>query len=354
MRESRKLDHLKYTLQLSDGPAANGFADISLLHNCLPNLHWNEISLSGSLAGILLNHPVVINAITGGATDVTPINAKLAEFAKLTGSAMAVGSQYAAIENQSVRQSYEVVRKVNPDGVLIANLGAHASADQARLAVEMIGAAAIQIHLNAAQEIIMAEGDRDFRGYLDNIANIAATVGVPVFVKEVGCGIALEQAVALTTAGVSVIDVGGAGGTNFLAIEAARTEDSIAEDLLRWGIPTAISALEVVSVLPSGVEMMVSGGIRTVSDIVKSLAIGGKAVGMAAPIVTRILRHDVGEAVIWFEGILEDIRKCLLLVGAKTLYELTDVPLIVTGNCREWMTVRQVDINKYATRCKHG
>lgn len=84
----------------------------------------------------------------------------------------------------------QIVRRIHRNGIVIANLGAHATVDDARIAVDMIGADALQIHLNAAQEIMMAEGDRDFRNYLENIAAIAANINVPVIVKEVGCGIA--------------------------------------------------------------------------------------------------------------------------------------------------------------------
>lgn len=33
----------------------------------------------------------------------------------------------------------------------------------------MINANAIQVHLNVAQELFMPEGDKDFRGYYENI-----------------------------------------------------------------------------------------------------------------------------------------------------------------------------------------
>ena len=152
------------------------------------------------------------------------MNGHIAEFACLTNTAMAVGSQYAALEDPEVQHSYQIVREKNPDGIIFANLGAHATPMQAQLAVDMIHAQAIQIHLNPAQEFMMAEGDRDFSGYLKNIAKIVESVKVPVIVKEVGCGIAKEQAALLAEVGVKAIDVGGMGGTNFLAIEAARSQ----------------------------------------------------------------------------------------------------------------------------------
>ncbi len=350
MRQSRKLDHLKYTLALDDGPGTNSFADFSLLHNCLPGIAWADVDLATSIAGIPLHHSLIINAITGGAPDVTAINADLASLAKRTGAAMAVGSQFAALEDASVRRSYQIVREVNPDGVLFANLGAHASPDQAAQAVAMIKADALQIHLNAAQELAMAEGDRDFTGYLANIAAIAAASTVPVIVKEVGCGMAREQAAALAAAGVRAIDVGGAGGTNFIAIEAARSAAALPPETLAWGIPTAVSAVEVASALPPAVDLVVSGGIRSPLDAVKSLAIGGRAVAVAAPVV-RLLQDEGQEAAAdWFGAFLREMRRYMLLVGARSIGDLHNVPLVITGRSREWLAQRGIDTSRYANR----
>lgn len=353
LRQSRKLEHIKYSMLLEDGPAAAGFTDFHLIHNCLPNLAWHDINIKTSVADIPLSQPIIINAITGGAEDVTSINRELAEFSSLTGAAMAVGSQYAAIEDPAVAASYKIVREVNPNGILFANLGAHVAPDSARYAVEMIGAQAIQIHLNAGQEIIMSEGDRDFNGYLAQIEMIASHVDVPVIVKEVGCGIAHEQAEALSNIGIKAIDVGGTGGTNFLAIEAARSNRELDKDMLEWGIPTAISALETITSTASPIDVIVSGGIRTPLDVVKALTIGGKAVGIAGPIL-KILRHKgIDGAVSWYNDFITDIKRYMLLVGASTLQELHSSPIVITGFSREWLNIRGVDTTVFANRKKH-
>ena len=350
MRQSRKLDHIKYSLSLADGPGVSGFADIGLVHNCLPNLGWDELDISSSIAGININNPLIINAITGGAHDVTTVNGQIAEFARRTNTAMAVGSQYAAIEDAEVLQSYKIVREKNPDGIIFANLGAYATPTQAQLAVEMIDAQAIQIHLNVAQELIMNEGDRDFSGYLANIASIVNKVNVPVIVKEVGCGIAKEQAKQLAEIGIKAIDVGGMGGTNFLAIEAARSQLNIYPDTLCWGIPTVISAVEIMSVLPTHMNMMVSGGIRTSLDVVKALALGGTAVGMATPIIRMLHEKDIDYAVSWFNNFLHEIKCYMLLSGARSIKDLEKVPVIITGYSREWLMNRGIDTTQYGMR----
>lgn len=354
MRQSRKLEHLKYSMLLKDGPAINGFGDFSLIHNCLPNMALDEVSLSCSVVGLKLAHPIIINAVTGGGQEVTAINERLAQFARVTNSAMAVGSQYAAFENPDVEISYKIVNKVNPNGIIFANLGAHATPEQAQQAVEMIGAKAIQIHLNVAQELMMGEGDRDFSGYRDNIAAIVKKVNVPVIVKEVGCGMAMEQAAELVQTGIKALDVGGAGGTNFLAIEAARTSVELAPEILQWGIPTAISTVEVLEKLPPHVDLIVSGGIRTPLEVVKALALGGKAVGIANPIVKLIHEHDLESAKKSFETFISQIRQFMVLLGTKTLNELATAPIIISGSSRDWLMARGINVVKYGTRQKHG
>lgn len=352
-RQSRKLEHIKYSMLLEDGPAAAGFADFHLVHNCLPDLAWQDIDTSTTVAGIPLAQPVIINAITGGANDVTHINRDLAELAKLTGIPMAVGSQYAAIEDTAAFASYKIVRQVNPDGIVFANLGAHATPDAARHAVEMIDAQAIQIHLNVGQEIIMNEGDRDFSGYLSRIEAIVATVDVPVIVKEVGCGIAHEQAEALVGIGVKAIDVGGTGGTNFLAIEAARSKISLDADTLGWGIPTAISAVEVMAVAAPNVDVIMSGGVRTPLDVVKSLTLGSAAAGIAGPVLKMLQHKGLEGAVHWYDNFAADMKRFMLLVGASTIKELQANPIVITGFSREWLETRGIDITQFARRKKH-
>lgn len=350
LRQSRKLDHLHYAMELNDGPGNPGFSDIRLVHNCLPDIAWEQISLKTSLAGLHLNHPIIVNAITGGSEDVTKVNKRLSEFAARTGSALAVGSQYSALESREVWESYQIVRRSYPKGVLFANLGAHATPRQAQLAVDMIGANALQIHLNTAQEIMMAEGDRDFRGYLDNIAAITSTVSVPVIVKEVGCGIAKEAAQQLSLSGIHGIDIAGIGGTNFVAIEAARSNRVVEDEVLEWGIPTVISAFEAISILPNSIDLIVSGGVRSPLDCVKSFAIGAKAVAIAAPVLRRIALDTTAADEEWFQEFLQQIKRYMLLVGATQIDELAKKPLIISGFTRDWLLARNINLSHYGQR----
>jgi isopentenyl-diphosphate delta-isomerase len=215
------MDHIQFALETREEESSI-WDDISFAPNSLPNISYGNCNLAASLPPLLLSSPLLINAMTGGAPAVTAINQKLAVIARERGLAMAVGSQMAALRDPAVRESYHVVRRENPKGMVFANLGAEATVEQAVQAVEMIEANGLQIHLNVMQELLMPEGDRDFRGYLDNIRRIKEHVGVPVIVKEVGFGMSAESMEKLADAGITLLDVGGRGGTNFAKVENRR------------------------------------------------------------------------------------------------------------------------------------
>ena len=196
----------------------------------------------------------------------------------------------------------------------------------------------------------MSEGDGDFTGWLRRIEQMARQIPVPVIVKETGCGMAGEQILALSDVGVKAIDVGGVGGTNFIAIESVRTDQAIGADLLGWGIPTAVSALEAAEVLPAGVDLIVSGGVRTPVDALKAFSMGAAAVGIAAPLLRRTEREGVEAAVTWLQEYLATLKKSLLLLGRKSISDMSDHPVVITGRVAQWAEAREISVRKYACR----
>jgi len=349
-RQSRKLDHIAYSLKLSDGPGTTGLEDMMLVHNCLPELDLSDIDLRTSVAGLTFSCPIYLNAITGGARDVTDINRQLARAARACDIPMAVGSQAAALEDAAVRESFQVVRDEYPEGILLANISGGATVFEACEAVEMIKADALQIHLNAAQELAMREGDRTFRGCANNIGAIAAQVGVPVIAKEVGFGIAKEQAVQLVRLGAAAIDVGGSGGTNFACIEAARISDTIPSFLGLWGIPTAVSLIEVVTAVGGKTDVLASGGLRSALDLVKALSLGAKAVGIAAPCLQLLQNQGLEALIAYLSNLKFELRCIMLLTGAASITELQHKPLIITGFTEQWLKKRGIDTSCFANR----
>ncbi|CAH0118727.1 MULTISPECIES: type 2 isopentenyl-diphosphate Delta-isomerase [unclassified Paenibacillus] len=347
MRVSRKMEHVRHALQLGQS-GNNGLSDIRFVHNALPEQSLSSVTLSTSIGELVLSSPIIINAMTGGAEETEAINRGFAEAAKETGIAMAVGSQMAALKHPEVRSSYTVVRKTNPDGIVLANLGGEATPEQALAAVEMLEANALQIHLNPMQELIMPEGDRDFRGMAERIGRIAETVPVPVIVKEVGFGLTRDVARRLREAGVKLIDVGGAGGTNFAAIENMRRTAPL-DWLNDWGLTTSCALLEVQSVYRPE-QIIASGGIAEPMDACKALAVGAAAVGVAGAFLRTLRQEGVGALIGRIREMNDHLSLLMTALGAPDVAGLARVPLVIGGATAEWCAARNIDIRGYGCR----
>ncbi|WP_281886882.1 type 2 isopentenyl-diphosphate Delta-isomerase [Paenibacillus sp. YYML68] len=354
MRIPRKLEHVHHALQLGQS-GLHGLDDVKLIHNCLPGVSTEYIALPTTIGELSLSSPIVINAMTGGAHETEEINRELAIAARETGLAMAVGSQMSAIKNPEVASSYQIVRRVNPDGIVFGNLGSEATVEQAERAVHMLQADGLQIHLNVMQELIMPEGDRSFTGMLERIQHIVRAIGVPVMVKEVGFGIAREHAEALIQAGVTMLDVGGSGGTNFARIENARREQAL-DWLNNWGCTTSVALLEVLEAKrrlqaeAKGLSVIATGGMATALDACRALVVGASAVGMAGALL-KVQRTEGTEALISHIGRLHSELKLLMTaLGAATIDELHQVPIVITGETAEWCVARGIDHHTYARR----
>ncbi|MEW6696759.1 MAG: type 2 isopentenyl-diphosphate Delta-isomerase [Bacillota bacterium] len=347
MRLERKLAHIEHSLQQKELAGATGFNDLTLVHNPLPQLNWDEVDTSCRFMGKQLRAPLLINAMTGGHPQLESINHGLARAAAAAGVALAVGSQRAALEEHAARSSFTVVREVNPEGIILANLGADCSLSEAKEAIAMIRADGIQLHLNAPQELAMAEGDRRFRGLLENIRLLTRQLQVPVVVKEVGFGMPRESIRRLAGTGVHTIDVGGAGGTDFMAIEQAR---SGREANFNWGIPTAVSLLEGLADQDDDIHLIASGGIQHALDCVKALSLGCLLVGMARPLLRILIESSAEELTLHLKGLIEELRRIMLMLGAKNLQDLRKVPVIIDGPTYHWMCRRGIDADHYARR----
>ena len=106
-------------------------------------------------------------------------------------------------------ESFSIARQTNPEGIIFSNVGADVPVDKAVEAVSLLDAQALQIHVNAPQELVMPEGNREFSTWLDNVAAIVQRVDVPVIIKEVGFGMSKELYKDLIDVGVTYVDVSG-------------------------------------------------------------------------------------------------------------------------------------------------
>jgi isopentenyl-diphosphate Delta-isomerase len=328
----RKADHLEV--------AASGRAEfakstllehVHLMHQALPDLALAEIDLSTTLVGKRLAAPLVITGMTGGTAEAAAVNRDLARAAQAAGIALGLGSQRAMDEHPELAASYEV-RDVAPEVVLFGNVGAVQALAMGPARVialaKRIGADAMAIHLNPGQELIQDRGDRDFRGVLDAIARIVADSPVPVIVKETGCGLSREAARALAAAGVRTVDVAGAGGTSWVAVETVRAAEgsgaaALGTELWDWGVPTAVS---VVACARANLEVIASGGLRSGYDVARALALGARAGGMAAPMLRAQRAGGHTAVVALIAQITASIRSICLLTGCRAVGDLAAAP----------------------------
>jgi isopentenyl-diphosphate Delta-isomerase len=342
------MEHIRYALETGQKRTA-GFHDLKFIHRSLPNSSVHDVRLDCKMGELFLSSPIFINAMTGGGGEQTlRVNRDLAIAAKNTGVAMAVGSQMSALKEPSERKTYEIVREQNPDGIIIANLGSEASVNQAKAAIDMIDADALQLHLNVIQELTMPEGDRDFKGAMNRIEAIVSQVNVPVIVKEVGFGMSRETVIALSSAGVKIVDIGGFGGTNFARIENRRRshEMSTFDD---WGIPAAISIIEASSSSP-GMNILATGGIQSGLDIAKCVASGAHGVGVAGFFLRILMEDGLEELINTIKFLHEELTYIMTALGTPTLSDLRTAPLMISGQTYHWLQQRGIDTKQYSLR----
>ena len=352
----RKADHIRICLEkkAQAKKATAGFEDIQLIHRALPEVDRQKISLSTSFLGKKLSAPLIVGAMTGGTEEATKINASIAEAVEKLGLGMGVGSQRAAIEDQKLEKTYAIARKKAPTAFLIANIGGvqlvHGyGIKEVKKAIEMIGADAVAIHLNALQEAVQPEGETDFKGVLAKIKEIAGALGKPVIVKETGCGISAEDAKALENAGVKAIDIGGLGGTSFAAVEYYRSIEgkTMDEAFWDWGIPTVVSLIETIEAVK--IPVIASGGVRSGLDIAKSLVLNASLASVSQPLL-EVAVKGAKETQETLSCLIDELRNAMFLVGAQNIKGLAKVPAVVTGKTAEWLNIRGFDITKFAQR----
>lgn len=338
---SRKDDHVKLAERFFEKNRTSHFDNIRFIHHSFPEMAVDEADISTSFATFTVKQPFFINAMTGGSDRTKSINEMLATVARETGLPMASGSLSAAIKDPSLVDSFKIIRRVNPSGLVFANLGAGHTVENAKKAIDILEANALQIHLNAVQEIVMPEGDRDFSGWLNNIERIVKSVDVPVIVKEVGFGMSRETIKKLKDVGVRTIDISGSGGTNFARIENYRRGSNRFHYLEDYGQSTVISLLEAREFMKD-TEIIASGGIRNPMDIVKALALGARAVGIAGFFLYMVLNDGVERTIETVNSWKTEIASIMTLLGKRNVSELVTADMVLLGEVREWCIARGI------------
>ena len=364
--KQRKIEHVNIALgqDISVAQKAN-WNDIQFVHQALPEVDLDEIDTSVSFLGHKLRYPLFISSLTGGHNDVISINRNLARAAEHYGLALGVGSQRAGIVNPDVIGSYAITREHAPTTCLIANIGApqliaqvrHApfTIEQVEHAVTMIGANALAVHMNSLQEATQPEGDRRAAGEAAALKILAENVSVPVIAKETGAGVCREQALLLRSCGVAAIDVGGAGGSSMSAMEAERSKSrgderthTIGVLFRDWGIATPVSIIEAKV---AQVPLISTGGVRTGLDMARALALGATLVGIGFPFL-KAASQSYDAVCELLETIIAELKVAMQLSGAATIEQFQQVDIVVTGETRNWLSMRgfEDDLKSLARR----
>jgi isopentenyl-diphosphate delta-isomerase len=357
----RKAEHVRISLSrnVQARNVTTGLEDVHFVHKALPEIDKHEINLFTNIFNHKFAAPIIVGAITGGTQEATKINAAIAEAVEKLGLGMGVGSQRAALEDKELETTFTIARKKAPKAFLIANMGGVQLVNgyglkEAKKAVKMVEANALALHLNALQEAVQPEGQINFHGVLEKIGEITSGLDEPVIAKETGAGIAAEEAQKLENAGIEGIDVSGAGGTSFAAVEYYRTKKEengfqrrLGDVFWDWGIPTAQSIVEVSQSV--NVPVIASGGIRNGVDVAKALALGASLTSLSQPIL-QAANKGVKETISVLSLLMEEFRNVMFLVGAESVQDLRRVPLVVSGKTEEWLRIRGFDLTSYARR----
>jgi isopentenyl-diphosphate Delta-isomerase len=312
---SRKAEHLRIAAgEGVEHAGASGLDAIRLRHRALPGRDLAEVELATDLLGARLAAPLLVSAMTGGTPEAETINRRLARAAAEHRIGLVLGSGRALLDDPALLRTY---RSGDRPPLLLANLGAVqlADPDAAPRLVDLLGADGLSIHLNPIQEAVQPEGQPQFGLAAERIAATVRRLDpLPVLVKEVGFGMDPADVEVLRDAGVSAIDVAGAGGTNWALVEGRRSPaaGAVAQAFASWGVPTCEALIAARAVAP-GVPLVASGGLRDGVDAARCLALGASAAGLARPLLIAAQVDRAGAAI---GALVEQLRIATWAAGA--------------------------------------
>lgn len=325
---NRKDEHIKYALKYQS--PYNSFDDMELIHHSLPDYDLSEIDLHTHFAGRDFEFPFYINAMTGGSEKGRAVNQKLAQIAQATGLVMVTGSYSAALKNPH-DDSYPNKEEF-PELLLATNIGIDKPYELGLQTIHEIQPIFLQVHVNLMQELLMPEGEREFRQWKENLADYATKIPVPIILKEVGFGMDLKTIEEAHKLGIKTVDISGRGGTSFAYIENQRGHNRSYLD--EWGQSTVQTLLNAQPMIDK-IEILASGGVRHPLDIVKCLVLGAKAVGLSRAILELVEKYSVEEVITIINGWKDDLRLIMCALNCKIIAELRQVDYLLYGKLNE-------------------
>ena len=328
--EKRKKSHFSLSLEdSSQSVTSTGLDKVQLRHEALPDLDLDQVSISQKWREYKLKTPFFVSSMTGGWSDSSNFNLKLAKACERRSWIMGAGSQRGQIFSSSKGREWKQIRKACPNLILFGNLGIsqvlQSSPAEILSLVESLKAQAMIIHFNPLQEALQKEGTPQFKKALPVIKSLIKELRVPVIVKETGCGFSEETLDRLTGLGLSALDVSGMGGTHWGRIEGLRYKkeelwSGIGETFSSWGISTLDSLIYSQS-KKRDYNLWASGGLRSGLDAAKALALGAQFAGFAQPILKTL--HKGEEELDKFMSRLEyELKVSLFCTGSSNIQEL--------------------------------
>jgi isopentenyl-diphosphate Delta-isomerase len=343
MIKIRKKDGIDIPLKKgAQAKASSSYLEyVRFVHNALPELDYADIDTASFFLNQRFSAPLIIDSMTGGTPEARKINERLGKLAQEHNIPMGLGSQRAGLKSEELASTYAIARKNAPQAFLIANIGGAQlskglTLNEVKRIIEMIQADAIVIHLNPLQELIQPEGEPRYRGVLGKITELVSDLDMPVLVKEVGAGISREVAIKLEMAGVSAINIAGAGGTSWAGVEKLRADIAknkikihLGEMFWDWGIPTALSLIEVKKVVKK-TPLVASGGLRNGLEVAKCIALGAEMCAMAYPFLVAAAQ-SLESLFNFMDIILAELKSTMFLLGAENIETLKGSRYILTG-----------------------
>jgi len=332
--ETRKLNHLEIALRPEvQATAHSAFDSLELEHDALPEMDFTDVRLETPfLKGSAkrdLKTPFFICGMTAGHASAQNLNQRLAAACAKRGWIFGVGSQRRELDSsRPLIDAWSGLKAESKNLVVLGNLGLAqaitAPLDSVRKLARNSESDAFCIHLNALQEAIQPEGTPQFKGGFAALKRLATKLGVPLVLKETGCGFSRRALEKIAELPLAAVDVSGLGGTHWGRIEGVRAErdgDAVraktAETFRDWGVTTIDSVRLAAKLLPKATEIWASGGVRSGLDAAKLIALGATRVGFAKPALEAAL---AGEAELdrWMETTEYELRTALFCTGNET------------------------------------
>ena len=359
MTSERKLAHLQICLEhdVQSRLVKTGLEDISFIHHATTDLNLEDIDLSTKIFGKEIRLPLIISGMTGGHSFSHQLNDYLSKVAEQAKIGIGVGSQRAALEDVSARDSFQIVKQNATSALKIGNIGAgqivnDVTNSDIKEITSMIDADAIAFHFNPLQESIQPEGDNQLSGLLEKTKALIQEAPVPIIAKEVGSGFSIFDIDRIQNMGFSGIDIQGVGGTSWSGVESIRTNllkyKKAGEVFWDWGIPTAIST--ILAARSFNGTIIGSGGVRSGLDIAKLIALGADSAGMALPFLFAVKDQSIDKIFEYVGEIEYQLRIACFLTGCSSLTELKSAPLLITGKTAEILRLYGINPEIYYSR----